>query len=189
MPNEDHPKSKDVGIAGLPKSWAVAVQLVGTFGLAVFLVLYYVLVMQPKEGERYDQLSQSVESLGEIVAGQQSLLTREQASQLEHLFVMAMGHEVADLIVGELRGNSTAEAQAKKIEDKLIFETRLLDGLRRKDGGTISEMLTHKIRNSGISQELAQRAVAEWKNAEPEIIANECRGELMFAIKRAAMAK
>ena len=27
MPNEDHPKSKEVGIAGLPKSWAVAVQL------------------------------------------------------------------------------------------------------------------------------------------------------------------
>lgn len=189
MPNEDHPKSKEVGVAGLPKSWAVAVQLVGTFGLAVFLVLYYVLVMQPKEAERYEQLRQSVTSLGEIVAGQQSLLTREQASQLEDLFVMAMAHEVADLIVGELRGNSTAEALAKKIEDKLILQTRLLEGLRRKDGGTISEMLTHKIRNSGISQEIAQRAVAEWRNAEPEMIANECRGALNFAIRRAAMAK
>lgn len=189
MPNEDHPKSKEVGIVGLPKSWAVAVQLVGTFGLAVFLVLYYVLVMQPKEAERYEQLRQSVTSLGEIVAGQQSLLTREQASQLEDLFVMAMAHEVADLIVGELRGNSTAEALAKKIEDKLIFQTRLLEGLRRKDGGTISEMLTHKIRNSGISQGIAQRAVAEWRNTEPKMIANECRGALNFAIKRAAMAK
>ncbi len=189
MPNEDHSKSKEVGIAGLPKSWAIAVQLVGTFGLAVFLVLYYVLVMQPKEAERYEQLRQSVASLGEIIAGQQSLLTREQASQLEDLFVMAMAHEVAEIIVGELRGNTTAEALAKKIEDKLIFETRLLEGLRRKDGGTISEMLTHKIRNSGISQELAQRAVGEWKNAEPKKVADECRGALNFAIKRAAMAK
>jgi hypothetical protein len=189
MPNEDHPKSQEAGIAGLPKSWAVAVQLVGTFGLAVFLVLYYVLVMQPKEAERYEQLRQSVTSLGEIVAGQQSLLTREQASQLEDLFVMAMAHEAADLIMGELRGNSTAETLAKQIEDKLIFQTRLLEGLRRKDGGTISEMLTHKIRNSGVSQEIAQRAAAEWKNAEYEMIANECRGALNFAIKRAAMAK
>jgi hypothetical protein len=189
MSKDDDPMPKEVGMAGLPKSWAVAVQLVGTFGLAVFLVLYYVLVMQPKEAERYEQLRQSVTSLGEIVAGQQSLLTREQASQLEDLFVMAMAHEVADLIVGELEGNPTVEVLAKKIEDKLIFQTRLLEGLRRKDGGTISEMLTHKIRNSGISQEIAQRAVAEWRNAEPDMIANECRGALNFAIKRAAMAK
>jgi len=186
---EDPPKSTEVGIAGLPKSWGVAVQLVGTFGLAVFLVLYYVLVMQPREAERYEQLRQSVASLGEIVAGQQTLLTREQASKLEDLFVMAMAHEVSDLIVGELRGNPTAEALGKKIEDKLIFQTRLLEGLRRKDGGTISEMLTHKIRNSGISQQVAQRAVAEWRNAEPEMIASECQGALDFAIKRAAMAK
>ncbi len=189
MPNENHQESKEVGIAGLPKNWAVAVQLVGTFGLAVFLVLYYVLVMQPKEAERYEQLSQSVTSLGEIVAGQQSLLTREQASQLEDLFVVAMAHEVTDLIVGGLRGNSTTEALAKKIENKLIFQTRLLEGLRRKDGGTISEMLTHKIRNSGVSQEIAQRAVAEWNNAESEMIVSECRDALNFAIKRAARAK
>jgi hypothetical protein len=91
--------------------------------------------------------------------------------------------------VGELRGNSTAEALARKIEDRLIFQTRLLEGLGRKDGGAISEMLTHKIRNSGISQDIAQRAVAEWRNAEPEMIANECRGALNFAIKRAARAK
>jgi hypothetical protein len=189
MPNEDQPTSAEVGIAALPKGWAVAVQLVGTFGLAVFLVLYYVLVMQPKEAERYEQLRQAVTSLGEIVAGQQSLLTREQASQLEDLFVMAMAPEVAGVIVGELKGHATAEVLGKKIEDTLIFQTRLLEGLRRKDGGTISEMLTHKIRNSGISREIAQRAVAEWSNAEPDLIARECRGALNVAIKRAAMAK
>ncbi|MFC1886575.1 hypothetical protein ACFLZM_05915, partial [Thermodesulfobacteriota bacterium] len=98
-------------------------------------------------------------------------------------------HEVADLIVDELRGNSTAGALAKKIEDKLIFQTRFLKGLRRKDGGTISEMLTHKIRNNGISREIAQKAMAEWRNAEREMVANECQGALNFAIKRAAMAK
>ena len=190
MPDEVDPKSPVAGIAGLPKSWAVAVQLVGTFGLAVFLVLYYVLVMQPRDAERYERLRQSVTSLGEIVGGQQSLLTREQASQLEDLFVLAMANEVADLIVGNLKGNSNnVEALSKKIEDSLILQTRLLEGLRRKDGGTISEMLTHKIRNSGISHEVARRAVAEWRSAERETIASECRGALNFAIKRAAMAK
>ena len=102
---------------------------------------------------------------------------------------MAMAHEMADLVVGELRGDATAEVLGKKIEDRLIFQTRLLEGLRRKDGGTISEMLTHKVRNSGISEEIARRAVAEWRNAEPQMIAEECRGALAFAIKRAAMAK
>jgi len=189
MPNEDHPGSKDVGIAGLPKTWAVAVQLVGTFGLAVFLVLYYVLVMQPRDAQRYEQLRQSVTSLGEMVAGQQSLLSREQASRLEDLFVMAMAHELAGVIAGELRINSPAEALAKKIEDKLIVETRWLEGLRRKDGGTISEMLTHKIRNSGIGRQIAHHATAEWKTAGTQTIADGCRDALNLAIKRAAMAK
>ncbi len=189
MPNEDSTKAKAVGIAGLPRGWAVAVQLVGTFGLAVFLVLYYVLVMQPKEAERYEQLRQSVTSLGEIVAGQQSLLTREQASRVEDLFVMATAHEVADLVVNELRNESTAAELGKVIEDKLIFQTRLLEGLRQKHGGAISEMLTHRIRNSRISEGIGQRAVAEWRNAEHKAIANECRDALTVAIKRAAMAK
>lgn len=189
MSNGADVNPKESGIAGLPKAWAIAVQLVGTFGLAVFLVLYYVLVMQPKDAARYEQLSQSVTSLGEIVAGQQSLLTREQASRLEDLFVMAMAPEMAELIVGELKGNSTTEVLSKKIEDKLIFRTRLLEGLRRKDAGVVSEMLIHKIRNSGISQEIAQRANSGWRDAEPKMIAKECLDALDFAIKRATLAK
>ncbi len=100
-----------------------------------------------------------------------------------------MAHEVADLIIDELKAHCTIESLTKKIEDKLIFETRLLEGLRRLDGGTISEMLTHKIRDSGISQKISKRAVAEWENAEPGMIFNECREELYFQIKRAARAK
>ncbi len=189
MPSEENLPSKEVGLASLPRGWAVAVQLIGTFGLAVFLVIYYLLVMQPREAERYEQLRQSVTSLGEIVAGRQSLLSREQASQLEDLYVSAMAHEVADLIVAELQAGPTAEGLAAKIEDKLIFNTRLLEGLRRKDAGTVSEMLTHKIRNSGISFEIAQKAVGSWKDAERRTIVTECRDGLNFAIKRAAMAK
>jgi len=190
MPDDTQPKSTAAaGIASLPKTWALIVQVVGTFGLAVFLVLYYVLVMQPKDAARYEGLRQAVATLSEVVAGQQSLLSRAQAAQLEDLFVVAAAHEVAELIVGEVKGGPSVEALAKTIEDKLIFQTRLLEGLRRKDGGTLSEMLTHKIRNSGIAQQLAQKALAAWRNADPATVANECRNALLSAIQRAAMAK
>lgn len=111
--------------------------------------------MQPEEVERYDELRQTVMLLAEVIAGQQSLIFKEQSSHLEDLFVMAMAHDVADLIVVELRGDSSADKLSRKIEDKLIYQTRLLEGLRQKGGGSISEMLTHKIRNSGISYTIA----------------------------------
>jgi len=98
-------------------------------------------------------------------------------------------HEVSGSIMGEFRANSSVEVMTSKIEDVLIFQTRLLEGLKRKDGGTISEMLTHKVRDSSISEQIARRAVAEWRNAEPEKIAEECRDALNYAIKRAARAK
>ncbi|MHC4741946.1 MAG: hypothetical protein ACYS8Z_08555 [Planctomycetota bacterium] len=186
MPNENQAKPKEVGIPGLPKNWAVAVQLVGTFGLAVFLVLYYVLVMRPEENDRYDKLSDAVILLETTVAGQQSQLTRAQTSQLDDLFVMAMANEVADVIVAELKDNPTAESLAKEIGDELIFHTGLLEGLRQKGGGAISEMLIHKIRNSRISQRIAKTAVDKWSTADSEMIASECREELNYAIKSAA---
>ena len=131
-------------------------------------MLYYVLVMQPREAERYDQLRQSVASLGEIIESQQSLLTRGQASRLEDLYVLAMGSEVAGLIVSELRDNTSEEELAKKIEDQLVFQTRLLEGLRRKGQSAISEAMAHKIRNSRISQDVARKAIAEY--TIPDII-------------------
>lgn len=189
MPKKEKEAPKEMGIPGLPKNWSVAVQLVGTFGLAVFLVLYYVLVMQPRDAERYDRLRESIASLQDIVEKQQSLLTREQASRLEDLFVSATSHEIADLIVHEVKNGTPADALGKQIEDKLIFQTRMLEGLRRKDGGTVSEMLTHKIRNSEISREIAARAVGEWRDADYDTLARNCQDGLYFAIKRAAMAK
>ena len=56
-----HPSG--LGISGLPRPWSTVVQLVGTFGLAVFLVLYYVLVIHPQEEKRYEELKNSVQQL------------------------------------------------------------------------------------------------------------------------------
>jgi hypothetical protein len=186
---QDSVQAKETGLAGLPKNWRIAVQLVGTFGLAVFLVLYYVLVMQPRDAKRYEQLRESIASLGQIVASRQSLLTRESASRLEDLFVKAVGYDVANVVTSELRGGATAQAMARKIEDKLILETRSLEGLRREDGGAISEMLTLKIRNTRVSEQIAQRALAQWKDAGSELIAGGCCEALALEIGLVRMAK
>jgi hypothetical protein len=151
----------------------------------VFLVLYYVLVMQPREAKRYENLRQTVMSLSEIIVGQQSLVPSKEAEQLEGLYILAVSHEVAALIIEALPTEPTTGQLAQQIEDLLIFETRWLQGLRRKDERVLSEMLTHKIRNSGISEQIAQRAVTEWNEASLEFLTSECRD----AIKRQAMAK
>ena len=39
MQDTDPSNSKEVGIGVLPKGWAIVVQIVGTFGLAVFLLV------------------------------------------------------------------------------------------------------------------------------------------------------
>ncbi len=62
--------------------WSLAVHLVGTFGLAVFLVLYYVLVMQPRAQASYDRLRGSVDALLQVVEKGQTLLRQEQGDRL-----------------------------------------------------------------------------------------------------------
>jgi len=189
MPEQSNSERKDYGISGLPRNWAVAVQLISTFGLAVFLVLYYVLVLHPKETSRYDQLRSSVDSLIEVVEKQQTLLAREQSANLERLFVLALAPELADRVIQGLGEGISTKELAKRLEDALIVKTSLLQGLTRKDGGTISEMLTHKIRNSGIADKMAEQAKRNWSSADRMQIASNCRDSLEFAIRTAAMAK
>ncbi|WP_457577998.1 hypothetical protein [Desulfomarina sp.] len=189
MADEKQDQSGGVGLAALPKNWSVAVQLVGTFGLAVFLVLYYVLVMQPRDIRRYEELRDSILSLEKIMIGRQSLVTRETVRQLEDLYIAGVGYETGSFVKKELEKNVNSADLAKEIEKKLIFETRLLEGLRKKDEGVVSEMLTYKILDSGISDEIAKKAVREWRGKTLEEIVAECRNALYFAIRRAARAK
>ncbi len=168
-------KTDKVGIAGLPKPWAVAVQLVGTFGLAVFLVLYYLFVLRPAEDTRYEKLSNSVGDLVEIVRAGQSLVTREQAKLLEELFIEAAAPKVVRIIInGRERAHGEAEL-AKKIEDELMLLNDRLSGLRREDGGVLSEQLLHKLRNAEVPQNLAASAKTYWKDLSS--------GELTLAVK------
>ncbi len=178
-----------VGIAGLPRRWAVAVQLVGTFGLAVFLVIYYVLVMGPQETKNYENLKKSVDELTVVIEREQALLTRVQASQLERLFVLATAPKVADLIVEQQDLGTSVEDLEDKLQKALLLNTDLLSGFQRKDGGVLSEMLTRKIINMNIASELAREAVERWSTATRADIPRNCEEFLYSAIRMAASAK
>lgn len=182
---EDH----KFGIGGLPQPWSIAVQLVGTFGLAVFLVLYYVFFMQPNEAARYEGLRKSVESLMHNVQTQQSLLTREQTSRLETLYVLAVAPEVVDRVIGGLEQNVSPGHLEREIEDILRVRATLLDGLTRNDSGKLSEMLTNKIQNENVALKIVRLAQERWRGLDRGQILEQCTQFLEVILKRAALAK
>lgn len=176
----------EAGVQGLPRKWSVAVQIVGTFGLAVFLVLYYVMVIQPKDARRYDELRGSVERIVGLVEQQQSLLTRQQASQIEDLYIVAVSHEVADRL---LRTPSTSpETLHREIDDILAAKTMQLEGLADRSGTVLSRALSARIRNSQIAGELARMA-PEAAGRDRASVVEECRGRIEVALSVAASAK
>lgn len=177
------------GISGLPRRWAITVQLVGTFGLAVFLVLYYIFVMQPREAAQYENLRESVESMMHVVEKQQSLLTREQASRLETLYVLAVAPEVVDRIIGGLEQNIAPEVLARGVEDAMRVRASLLDGLTRKDGGKVSEMLTNKIRDNSIARAIVESIKSNLPRLDKKEIIERTEEYLEIALRRAAFAK
>lgn len=182
-------KSQQIGIAGLPRVWAVAVQLVGTFGLAVFLVLYYVLVLQPAEAQRYEELANSVNNLLDVVRERQSLLTRDQAARLEELYVLAAGAEVARIVV-EARERSRAEPDlARELENALMLRVDLLEGLTREDGGVLASQAAHKLRNHELPRRLAQDAMGDWREMPYREVAVQATNMLRASFRAAAREK
>jgi hypothetical protein len=116
-------------------------------------------------------------------------LKREQAANLERLFVLAVAPEIADRIIQGLREEVAPDELKRKIEDIMIVKTSLLQGLTRKGGGNISEMLTHKIRVSRVADRVVKEAQDKWSGLEKTQIVAHCKDELEFAIRTTAMAK
>lgn len=192
MPESEKNGKDAVGISGLPKSWSVVVQLVGTFGLAVFLVLYYVLYMYPKEvekAEKYDELETSVRDLIVSVESQKALLSNEQANKLEDLFVSAVASEYCARAIDEMKFGRNSADISNILDGVIRTETRKLQGLERKDGLGISEMLVNKISESDISRRVAEAASERWNEEEPLRWIEECRYYLDEALGRLRMAK
>ena len=197
MNHNDTSTRRRLGIRGLPETWSVVVQLTGTFGLAVFLVLYYVLFMQPRAQARYDQLTSAVDSLIHVVERGQTVVTREQGDRLEELYILAVAPELADRIERLLPNGAVSAAAAPalrqelraNLEDVLIVRTRLLRGLSLRDDGDMSQMLADKIRGRDIAEQLSSRAVVEWPFASQEDVVDMCEESLYFAFRKTALAK
>ena len=189
MNNNGDPTTQGPAIRG---AWSLAVQLVGTFGLAVFLVLYYVLIMEPRAQTRYDQLRSSVDSLIEVVERGQTLVSQEQGDRLEELYILAVAPELANRMDRALPPSAISAAQAsalqqelqRSLEDVLMVRTRLLRGLSFRDEGDVAQMLTGKIREREISEQLAQRAVVEWPFASRDELLDMCKESLYFAFRK-----
>ena len=189
MNDKPNSEQNQIGIAGLPKRWAIVVQLVGTFGLAVFLVLYYVLFMYPSETARYEKLRVSVEDLMAVVEKQQARLTREQADKLEDLFVSAVASEFCVRAIRGIEKDIDELELARELEDTLMMQVDKLRGLVRRDGSQISELLTNKIRASSIPMYTASRMADRWKNSTAFVILDDCKRIMLDLIGRMQRAK
>ena len=186
------------GVGRLPTKWEISVQLIGTFGLAVFLVLYYVLFMQPREVRRYEELRRSVDSVVQLVQTGRTLVTREQADRLKELFILSASPELTGYMEATLSQEageetvSAAEAQlltarlSDNLQEILVVRTRLLRGLSRGRDDDLSELLKAKLIQSGVATRIAERAVREWPYRSRAELERMCRESLYASLRSLA---
>ena len=187
---ENNEKDNIRGIAGLPRPWSTAVHLVGTFGLAVFLVLYYVFVMQPQERKRYDELKDAVETLIQVVEKEQTLLTKDQAKHLESLYIIGVANELGVVIHGELKKETSKENLETIVRKKMLQRLELIEGLVKKDGRSLSEPIVHRIAEpTGVCKRLVEIAFREWKTDSVQHISNNLEEFLEFSFAERRMRK
>ncbi|MBK8096901.1 MAG: hypothetical protein IPK26_07330 [Planctomycetes bacterium] len=178
------------GFAGLPRKWATPVQLVGTFGLAVFLVLYYLLVMEPRQAEAYARLRGSVDGLRSVVEKRQALLSKPQADALDEMVAVAVASQVALEIRKALdHDTTTVTGLEQTIRELLLDRTHWLQGLARDDGSTVSEIAVNRIVESEVARKVADRALAEWRQADLATISAGCQEMIGMTLRRFARAK
>ncbi len=127
----------------LSTKWELIVQLVGTFGLAVFLVLYYVVFVQPREARRYEELRRSVDSVVLLAQSGQTLITREQAERLKELFILSaapevtrylqtrLSHEIGEEAVSAADAHALTVSLSENLHPIPVVRSRLLSGLSR----------------------------------------------------------
>src|SRR5262245_61171621 len=178
MGNDRKPHQASSGLASLPKRWANAVQLVSTFGLAVFLVLYYVLVIRVEERKRYDDLRSSVDALVRINEKGETLLTADLERRLQDVFVEIISRELADLMFDELAKAPTSDRLTQIVRQAMIDRTSLLRGLSRKDGTSVSELLANRINNFDLPRKTADAALANGRGLERNRLASRIQEQL-----------
>lgn len=179
----------------LPTKWELIVQLVGTFGLAVFLVLYYVVFVQPREARRYEDLRRSVDSVVQLAQSGQTLVTREQAERLKELFILSAAPELTRYLQARLSHEagkdtvSAADARAltvslsENLHEILVVRSRLLRGLSRDRDDDLAELLDARLSESGVASRIAERAVREWPYRSEADMERMCRESLFGSLR------
>ena len=177
----------------LSTQWSDVVQLVGTFGLAVFLVLYYVLIVQPRQQVQYDKLRQSVEAVVRVVEAQQSMVSREQAGRLEELFLLAISPELADEVERMLGDGAPVPAAdagrlrtqlEQSVDELIVVRSRLLKGFLRRDREDVAQALVTALASGNVSERLASRAVNDWPYASRSELESACRESLFASLQK-----
>lgn len=182
-------EQKVVGLASLSRPWAIAVQLIGTFGLAVFLVLYYVLVMRPEDNKRYEDLRTSVDSLVRIVEKNHTLVTEDLEQKLQSIYIEAASVELAEIILHEREHSPTEEKLADEFNKALIAKTNLFHRLSRRDGRSVSELLSNKIQHFDIANMLASQVMERGRHEDRQRIVADIRSFLERHLSFIATAK
>jgi hypothetical protein len=183
-------ESPESGVHTLPKKWATAVQLISTFGLAVFLVLYYLFAIRVEDAKRYESLRDSVNALVAINERGETLLTADLERRLQVIFVEVSARELGDVTLDESNKSLSVEQLSRLFEQTLVNRaSQLLQGLARKDGRSLSELTTNKLRNFDLMKRLAEAAVERWKSAPRNQVVTECRDFLLRELSFIASAK
>jgi len=176
-------KPEKAGLAALPRKWATVTQLVGTFGLAVFLVLYYVIVVQPREGKRLDELTGSVKELMERTNQNQTQLTRSQVTSLTELLVRATAGDIVDRFCAA----SEATDLAPQIESLIVERAAAFDGVQRRDGAALNMAFPQAARNGNAPKRL--ESVVRRTSGKPSEMYQACVQELRALLFLHAAAK
>lgn len=177
------------GISGLPKPWDTAVQLIGTFGLAVFLVLYYLFIMKPAEEKRYEILSDkfynlsnslnnltdSVNHFTQVLDEKETLINKEQTIKMKKLYIAAVKNRLGSIICDRLNKNISQEDLRKEINIEMLKLSIYIDEgfyqkeILKKQPPIFTQILNDIQKriwdNQGCSRIIAEDAINDkWKN-------------------------
>ena len=188
------------GISSLPNPWKTIVNLIGTFGLAVFLVVWYLVKMQPDEAARYKNISKevtqlsvnvsnlsvSVGELNQLIRTKQTILTKTQADNLKKLYIATVSNELNLVICNILKKYNTSIGRETIIKDLIdemqkimtayaAFVDDLIEFNRNTIKGEIAKQIGGK---EGVCERIAIEAIDEWKDKTPHEISEKLNWSL-----------
>lgn len=178
----------------LPPSWDTAVQLIGTYGLAVFLVLFYVLKMGPENNNRHEVLSATigdlqnqVEVLALSISDDTIVLPEDKLAPLYNHYFEHVAIELSTDIHSNLRNDDprTTENEDRLknlICQRMSHESNWLIPLRfhAPDGTPLyNDCLMRITERDGICRRIAEKAVKSWL----DLTSDEIKDEMIWSLR------